>query len=141
MLRKIPKILPPDLVKYMMEMGHGDTLVIADAHFPAYSVGQRVIDCSGVSADDMLNAILSLMPLDTYVDYTVELMQVVEGDAKPEIWNSFKRTLYSFGFDKDFGFIERFAFYEAAKKSYVVIRTGETASYANIILHKGNTEN
>ena len=140
MLKYIPNILPPDLVKYMMEMGHGDTLVIADAHFPAYTVGTRVVDCSGVGAVDMLNAVLKLMPLDSYVEKAAEVMQNVEGDKTPSIWQKFNMSLYNHYYEKGFGYIERFKFYEEAKKAYVVIRTGETAPYANIILHKGNTE-
>jgi len=139
-LKHIPKILPPDLVKYMMEMGHGDTLVIADAHFPAYRVNKRVVDCSAVGAVDMLKAVLELMPLDSYVENSAEVMQIVEGDKTPSIWQKFSMALYNYSNKKKFGYIERFKFYEEAEKAYVVIRTGETASYANIILHKGNTE-
>ncbi len=138
MLKHIPKILPPDLVKYMMEMGHGDTLVIADAHFPAYRVSKRVVDCSGVGAVDMLKAVLELMPLDSYVENAAEVMQNVSGDDKPKIWQDFKMTLYNNFYEKDLGFIDRFEFYEEAEKAYVVVRTGETAPYGNIILHKGN---
>ena len=80
MLKNIPKIISPELVKYLMEMGHGDELVIADANFPAHRIGQRVVRCDGHGVPVILDAILQLLPLDTYSDYQAGLMQVVPGD-------------------------------------------------------------
>ena len=135
MLMNIPAILPPELVKYMMEMGHGDYLVIADAHFPAHSCGKRVVRCDGIGGAEMLKAILLLMPLDTYVEKPVTLMETVKGDSQPQIWHDYSDILSSK--NVEIGYLERFAYYEQTKNAYVVIQTGETAQYANVILTKG----
>lgn len=94
MLKHIPAILSPDLVKYLMEMGHGDELVIADANFPAHRLGQRVIRADGHGVPELLDAILTLLPLDPYSDYQAGLMQVVPGDPTvPVIWEDYKAIL------------------------------------------------
>ena len=138
MLKHIPTILSPELVKYLMEMGHGDEVVIADANFPAHRIGQRVIRCDGHGVPALLDAILTVLPLDTYSDYQAGLMQVVPGDPTvPVIWDDYKALLekhYPGTAIKEF---ERFAFYEQAEKAYLVIQTGEGALYGNIILKKG----
>lgn len=138
MLKNIPKIISPELIKTLMEMGHGDEIVIADGNFPAESIGQRVIRCDGHGVPELLDAILQFFPLDTYTPQPVMLMQVVDGDPVPTIWEKYKSILdtYESG-NCDIEMIERFAFYERAKKAYAVIATGEEAVYANIILKKG----
>ena len=137
-LEEIPKILSPELVKYLMEMGHGDELVLADANFPAHRIGQRVIRMDGHGVPVALEAILQVLPLDTYSSYQAGLMQVVPGDPTvPVIWDEYKRLLeesYPGAAIKEF---ERFEFYEQAKDAYLVIQTGESALYGNIILKKG----
>ena len=136
MLNKIPKILSPELVKIMMEMGHGDEIVIADGNFPSESIGQRCVRADGHGAPEIVEAILELMPLDTYAD-PVFLMEKVPGDETPvPIWDTYKKIIAPHT-DAEFGMIERFAFYERAKKAYCVVATGETAIYANVILKKG----
>lgn len=136
MLNRIPKILSPELVKIMMEMGHGDELVIADGNFPAEALGQRCVRADGHGAPELLEAILELMPLDTYAD-PVFLMERVPGDETPvPIWDTYKRIV-SQHTDREIGMIERFAFYERAKKAYCVVATGESAVYANVIIKKG----
>ncbi len=138
MLKGIPKILSPDLVKTLMEMGHGDEIVIADANFPVHSVSENVIRADGLSGKDVLKAVLELFPLDTYVDHQVVFMEVVKGDSYiPVIWEDYKHILNKSGESYSIDYLERFAFYERAKKSYAVVATGETAQYANIILKKG----
>lgn len=138
MLKNIPKILSPQLVKTLMEMGHGDEIVIADANFPSCSISQNVIRADGLSGTEILEAILKLFPLDTYVENQVYLMEVVPGDPyKPEIWEEYKEILKKSGEVHNIKELERFAFYERAKSSYAVIATGEEALYANIILKKG----
>lgn len=138
MLKEIPKILSPDLVKYLMEMGHGDELVIADANFPAHRIGQRVIRCDGHGVPIILEAILKLLPLDSYSDYQAGLMQVVAGDPTiPVIWEEYKALLHQHHENVQIKEFERFAFYEQAEKAYLVIQTGESALYGNIILKKG----
>lgn len=142
MLKNIPPILSPEMLKVLCEMGHGDRLVIADANFPSESVGQNaiVLRADGHSATELLDAILRLFPLDTYVDHPVSLMQVTPGDAvETPIWDEYKATVdkYEDRGECAFGEIERFTFYEEAKKAYAIIATGEKALYANIILQKG----
>lgn len=138
MLKKIPKILSPELVKTLMEMGHGDEIVIADANFPCHSVSDNVIRADGVSGCDMLRSILELFPLDTYVEYPACYMKVVDGDNfTPRIWSDYERIFEFSDENYKIEYLERFDFYERAKKSYAVIATGETEQYANIILKKG----
>lgn len=138
MLYNIPKMLSPELVKIMMEMGHGDEIVVADAHFPAASHAQRLIRCDGHAIPQLLEAILQLYPLDAYVEAPVALMQVVPGDpVEPSIWNTYVQILNGSGTNYKIEYVERFAFYERAKKAYAIVATGETAQYANVILKKG----
>ena len=138
MLKNIPKILSPDLLKILCEMGHGDELVIADANFPAESCGQRVVRADGHGGAKMLEAVLSVIPLDTYAKENFVLMQVVEGDnVRPTIWEEYKKIAAAKDPNVRAGFEERFAFYERAKKAYAIVATGEEAVYANIILKKG----
>ena len=139
MLKHIPGILSPDLLKIIMEMGHGDEIVIADGNFPAASIAQRLIRLDGHVIPDILEALLELFPLDTYVQKPVGLMAVTPGDPyKPVIWDEYRRVIKASGEPfKDFEYIERFEFYERAKKAYAVIATGESALYANMILKKG----
>lgn len=151
MLKKIPNIISPGLMKVLMEMGHGDGIVLADGNFPAQSIAQGtpggLVRADGHGVPELLEAILRFFPLDTYADEgeSVALMQVVEGDRSvppggPEIWGRF-RTIIEASDEganfKDFQTIERFAFYERARKAFAVVATSETALYANIILKKG----
>ena len=142
MLKGIPKILSPELLKILCEMGHGDTIVIADANFPSESMGKNsiVIRCDGHGVPELLEAILKLFPLDTYVEKPVSLMEVVAGDTvETPIWDTYKEIIGrndSRGADAVQN-IERFAFYEKSKQAYAIIATGESAIYANIILQKG----
>lgn len=139
MLKGIPNILPPELLKVLMEMGHGDEIVIADGNFPAASHAQRLVRCDGHGAPLLLDAILKLFPLDTYVKNPVALMAVVAGDTySPDIWPAYKKIVQSHDASfKEFEMVERFAFYERAKKAYAIVATGEAARYANLILKKG----
>jgi len=139
MLKGIPNILSPELLKIIMEMGHGDELVIADGNFPSASIAQRLIRADGHGVPEILEAVLKLFPLDIYVKKSVALMQVVHGDnVETPIWEEYDKIIRASGEKFDgFEHVERFAFYERAKKSYAVIATGETALYANIILKKG----
>lgn len=136
MLKGIPSILSPELLKILMEMGHGDELVIGDGNFPAASNAQRLIRCDGHGVPALLDAILTLMPLDTYVDAPVALMETTQGDPRPVIWEEYQRILAKHQKIK-METVERFAFYERAKRAYAIVATGETALYANLILKKG----
>ena len=142
MLKGIPKIISPELLKVLCEMGHSDTIVIADGNFPAESMGKnaKVIRCDGHGGVELLDAILQLFPLDTYVEKPVSLMAVVPGDkVETPIWDEYKSVIAKYddrGADTVSN-IDRFAFYEEAKKAYAIIATGESALYANVILQKG----
>ena len=142
MLKGIPKILSPELLKVLCEMGHSDRLVIADGNFPSESMGKnaKVIRCDGHGVPELLEAILTVFPLDTYVEAPVSLMQVMPGDnVETPIWDEYKKIVskYDERGEKAIGQIERFAFYEEAKTAYAIIATGESALYANIMLQKG----
>ncbi|MFA9458904.1 RbsD/FucU family protein [Halalkalibacter sp. AB-rgal2] len=138
MLKGIPSILSPDLVKGLMEMGHGDEIVIADGHFPAARLNENVIRCDGHQIVPILTAILQHLPLDTYVDKPVALMDVLPGDSIPNIWEQYVTILKQEGFKKDsIKWESRYDFYERAKSAFAVIATSERALYANVILTKG----
>ena len=142
MLKGIPKILSPELLKVLCEMGHSDRIVIADGNFPAESMGKnaKVIRMDGHGTCDILEAILQVFPLDTYVEKPVSLMQVVPGDkVETPIWADYEKIV-SAADERGVGAIgqiERFAFYEEAKKAYAIVATGEGALYANVMLQKG----
>ena len=137
MLKNIPKIVSPQLLKVLCEMGHGDEIVIADGNFPAETFGQRVIRADGLGGEEMLDAVLSLIPLDTYATENFMLMETVAGDPTPTIWEKYYEIAKKHDDNMRAANIERFKFYERAKKAYAVIATGEGAVYANIILKKG----
>lgn len=139
MLNGIPKILSPELLKILMEMGHSDEIVLADGNFPAVSHAQRLVRCDGHGVPELLDAIMQLFPLDQYVEKPAALMQVVPGDpAETPIWGEYKAIIAQHsGLEEPFEEVERFAFYERAKKAYAIVATGESAIYANLILKKG----
>jgi L-fucose mutarotase len=144
MLKGIPKILPPELLKVLCEMGHGDRLVIADGNFPSASVGKNavVIRMDGHGVPEVLEAVLQLFPLDTYVEKPVCLMDLSDrdkGKLETPIWRRYEELIAQAD-DRGaraVGYMERFAFYEAARTAYAVIATSESALYANILLQKG----
>lgn len=139
MLKGIPAILSPELFKILLEMGHGDEIVLANGNFPAASCAHRLVRCDGLEISAVLDAVLKFFPLDTFVKSPVSLMAVASGDAvKPVIWENYRRIIQKYDERAtDFEFIERFEFYERAKNAYAVVATGEAARYANIILKKG----
>lgn len=137
MLKNIPNIISPELLKILSEMGHGDEIVIADGNFPSNSVNNLVIRLDGHGCTEVLEAVLKLIPLDIYQDNAF-LMQVNPGDTvETPIWKEYKKAIKEDPAFKDFIEIERFKFYERAKNAYAVIATSESALYANIILKKG----
>lgn len=142
MLKGISPILSPQLLKVLCEMGHSDTIVIADGNFPAETMGKDaiVIRMDGHGVPEILEAILEVFPLDQYIEKPVSLMERVPGDeADVSIWKTYEAMISKVEergisvIDK----LERFAFYEASKKAYAVIATSETSQYANVILQKG----
>jgi L-fucose mutarotase len=139
MLKGIPPILSPELLGLIAAMGHGDELVLADANFPAVSVGRRVVRADGHSVPAILEAVLKLFPLDSFVERPAAVMQRVDHpDQAAPIWTEFQRLLDSAeGKHIAIERVERFAFYERAKQAFGVVATGETALYGNLILKKG----
>ena len=137
MLKNLPKIVSPELLKVLCEMGHGDEIVIADGNFPAETLGQRVIRADGHGGEAILDAVLSLIPLDTYALENLLLMETTNGDPIPPIWDKYFAIAKKHDDNLRAGTVERFAFYERAKKAYAVIATGEAAIYANVIIKKG----
>ena len=140
MLKGIPSILTPELLKIMMEMGHGDTLVIGDGNFPAASMskGNKLVRLDGHTVPEILDAILRFFPLDTYVDAPVTLMSVVPGDdVETPIWDEYAKIVEKYEPGKKIGHIGRFEFYDETKKAYAVVTSSESALYANVMLRKG----
>jgi len=139
MLIGIPGRLSPELLKILMEMGHGDEIVLADGNFPAASHANRLVRCDGHGAAELLDDILRLMPLDSYVEHPAAVMRVVPGDrVETPIWDEYRRIIKDrAGVTAPLEEVERFKFYERAKRAYAIVATGETALYANLILKKG----
>ncbi|MBR6797553.1 MAG: L-fucose mutarotase [Opitutales bacterium] len=136
MLKGISPVISPDLLKILAEMGHGDEIVISDAHFPAHTFNEKVVRADGLGADALLAGIIPLFELDAYA-IPVIMMEAVPGDTlDPAVEAKYRKAL---GYDGQIERVERYAFYERAKKAYAVVISGETAKYGNIILKKGVT--
>lgn len=120
-------------------MGHGDEIVLADAHFPGESLHKNIIRADGLKIPDLLDAILPLIPPDTYVDFPLIMMAAVEGDViDPEVKKSYSSVIEKYWkTNYKIKYIERFGFYDRAKSAFCIVMTGETAKYGNIILKKG----
>ena len=140
MLKNIDPLLSPDLLSALRAIGHGDELVIADANFPAASTAQRLVRLDGISATRCLDAILSVMPLDHAVAHAAFRMEVI-GDptAEQPIYAEFRQILarHETGKTATLGALERFAFYDRAKRAFAIVATGEPRLYGNILLTKG----
>ena len=139
MLRNISPILSPDLLHTLRAMGHGDEIVIADANFPGTALGQRCHRLDGISATDVLTAVLQVMPLDSFVPDPALVMEVVDDpNAVPPIVAAFQTIVMNTADNPvTLGKIERFAFYDRAKSAFAIVQTGETRLYGNIVLKKG----
>ena len=136
MLKGISPAVSPDLLKTLAEMGHGDEIVISEAHFPAHTFNPRVLRADGLGADTLLAGIIPLFELDAYATPVV-MMDAVPGDTlDPDVEARYRKAL---GYSGEIERMERYAFYERAKKAYAVVVSGETAKYGNIILKKGVT--
>jgi L-fucose mutarotase len=141
MLTGISPFLSPELLATLCAMGHGDEIVLADAHFPGDTMNDYVIRADGLKIPDLLDAILPLMVLDQYVDQPLIMMAAVEGDElDPTVESSYRVSI-----DKhcpenpSIERMERFAFYDRAREAFAVVMTGELAKYGNIVLKKGVT--
>lgn len=141
MLKGIAPCLSPDLLATLCRMGHGDEIVLADAHFPGESLGRPVIRADGVQIDTLLDGILPLMVLDSYVKDPVIMMQVVKGDtADPGIEKSYTSIINKHSPKAPaIVFIDRFSCYDRAKTAFAIVMSGDTHKYANVILKKGVT--
>lgn len=148
MLKGIPELLSPELLKVLCEMGHSDRIVLADGNFPSETMGKncKVIRYDGQDIPALLDAILTVLPLDAYVDQPVTLMQLMDrdvGKVPTPIWDEYKKIVakHDERGAAAVGNIDRFDFYEEAKKCYAIIATGEKAVYANVMLQKGVVKN
>ena len=141
MLKGIPHILSPQLLSVLCAMGHGDEIILADGNFPAESFKKHleVVRCDGHGIPELLEAILKVFPLDSYVEQPITLMDVVDGDDFiPLIWETYESILSANGCSADrIKKLERFAFYEHTKNAFAVVATGELSQYANISIKKG----
>ncbi len=136
MLKGISPVISPELLKIMAEMGHGDEIVVSDAHFPAHAFNDTVIRADGIKADELLKGMIPLFELDAYATPVV-MMEAVPGDAlDPAVEAAYRAAL---GYSGKIELMERYAFYERAKKAFAVVISGETRKYGNIILKKGVT--
>ncbi len=139
MLKKLPKLLSADLLKILMEMGHGDEIVLAGANYPSTSHGQKLVTCPGIHIADLLKDILEVFPLDAYVDNPAMLMRVIDDAFVPPIWDTYLDLIKAEEPElvEKVKIIDRDDFYARTKTAYAIIATGETALYGCIILRKG----
>ena len=139
MLKGIPSILSPDLLKILMEMGHGDEILLCDGNYPRNGHPERVVRLDGHGIPEIMDAILQFMPLDPYVEHPTTLMAVLPGDSyQPVIWDEYRaigKRYETEGLRETS--IDRYSFYEQGRNTYAAITTSEAALYANIILKKG----
>ncbi len=137
MLKGINKIITPDLLYVLAQMGHGDEIVISDGNFPGETMGKRTLRADGSDVPELLSAVLELFPLDSYAP-PVYLMDKTaqDKDLNVPIWEEYRRITAQYT-DAEPVFLERFEFYERAKNAFAVVVTGESAIYANIIIKKG----
>lgn len=145
MLKKVPELISPELLKILSEMGHGQEIVIADGNYPSVTHGEitgRLVRCDGLGGSELLEAILELFPLDKSVEASIAYMEVSEGDTyNPVIWKEYQTILEKSGEENiNIEYMGRFDFYERAKGAYAIIATSEKALYSNVILKKGVIE-
>jgi len=139
MLKKISPLFSPELLATLYKMGHGDEIVLADAHFPGDTMNKNVIRADGLEIEALLDAILPLYALDSYADDPVVMMQVVAGDEPdPAVESGYRSVIDKYAPETPaIALIDRFAFYERAQSAFAVVMTGDTRKYANIIIKKG----
>lgn len=141
MLKGISPLISPSLLEILARMGHGDEIILADAHFPGETFNKRVLRADGIKIPDLLEAILPLFVLDSYVAHPLIMMAAAQGDTlDPEVEKSYLTAIRKTNPQIESIYrIERFTFYERTKSAFAVLMTGETAKYGNIILKKGVT--
>lgn len=136
MLNGIPKNVSSDLLKVLMEMGHGDEIVLSDGNYPATSSGNLLVRCIGLGVPELLDSILTLMPLDDYVESPVAMMESPTPE-EPPIWATYREIIKKHAGDVKISHMEHDAFIDRARKTYAIVATSEEATYANILLRKG----
>jgi L-fucose mutarotase len=136
MLKNIPAIISPELMMVLMEMGHGDEIVLADANYPVESAGTLSVRADGHGIPELLEAILLFLPLDQYEAHNVFYMDTGK-EAKPQIWQCYENIFKASKENYSIKTLERFQFYQRAAQGYAIVATGERSLYANIILKKG----
>lgn len=141
MLKGISPLISPKLLETLARMGHGDEIILADAHFPGETFNNNVLRADGLKIDDLLEAILPLFELDSYVDSPLTMMAAVEGDTlDPKVEEAYLKSIKITNPNvAPIERIDRFDFYDRAKNAFAVVMTGETAKYGNILLKKGVT--
>lgn len=139
MLKLVHPAISPELMAVMLQMGHGDELVLADANFPADSNAQRIVRADGIDLETLLPAILKFFPIDTFVPEQAMVMEPVDARSpEPAIWSTFRKDLQAAeGREVALTQIERFEFYDRTRQAYAIVATGSRAFYSNIILKKG----
>jgi len=138
MLKNIPPLLGPDLLGILRAMGHGDEIAIVDANYPAEAAGPALVRLDGISATEILDAVLTLMPLDDFVDEAAIVMQVVgDAGARPPVVDEFETIVKKHEPAMGISSLERFAFYARVKTGYAIVQSGERRLYGNILLKKG----
>jgi L-fucose mutarotase len=140
MLKGIAPCISPDLLKTLAEMGHGDEIVLADAHFPGHTMNARVLRADGLGIAELLDGILPLFELDAYAPPLVMMAAVAGDELDPTVERRYLQAIHRHAPQAEASErIDRFAFYERAQNAYAVVMTGEVAKYGNIILKKGVT--
>ena len=145
MLLGVPKLLSPEIIATLCEMGHSDVVIIGDANFPGKKIadkaGIKFLRADGISGTDLLDAILTMIPCDEYVDDPIKLMQKMDSDKDLEIpiWNEYEKivTKHDKRGKNAMRFVDRFDFYDIAKEAFCIIQSGEEAIYANVMIQKG----
>ena len=138
MLKGINRLISPELMKILMEMGHGDEIMFGDANFPHAAFAKRLVRADGLNTPDLLKAIVALFPLDYVVDYSAILCQITAGNVQPDVWDKYDQIIRMFDHgNKGFLQLPKPDFYERAKGAYCIVATGEREKFANIILRKG----
>ncbi len=139
MLKNISPLISPALLKILAEMGHGDDIILADAHFPAHSLGPQVLRADGLSVASLLAAIIPLFELDSYAPPLVMMAPSKGDELDPAVERGYLRALFGDGDHPPVARIDRYAFYDRARGAFAIVLTGETAKYGNILLKKGVT--
>ena len=139
MLKTISPLISPELLKTLAEMGHGDEIIFSDAHFPAHSLGPKVIRADGLRVSDLLAAVIPLFELDSYAPPLVMMSPVAGDTLDAQVEACYRKALFGEREGEGITRIDRYAFYERAKRAFAIVVTGETAKYGNILLKKGVT--